>query len=41
MNILEAYDLVGSFRAAAEIAGCDHHTVKLHVERRAAGLATW
>ena len=38
MNILEAYDLVGSFRAAAEIADCDHHTVKLHVQRRAAGL---
>ena len=38
MEILEAYDLVGSFRAAAEIADCDHHTVKLHVERRAAGL---
>lgn len=39
MNILEAYDLVGSYRAAAQIAGCDHHTVKLHVQRRAAGLA--
>lgn len=35
MNILEAYDLVGSYRAAAELAGCDHHTVKRYVERRA------
>lgn len=38
MEILEAYDLVGTYRGAAELAGCDHHTVKLHVERRAEGL---
>jgi hypothetical protein len=38
MEILEAYDLVGSYRAAAELAGCDHHTVKHYVERRDAGL---
>lgn len=37
MNILEAYDLVGSYRAAAELAGCDHHTVKRYVQRRDAG----
>jgi transposase len=40
MNILEAYDLVGSYRGAAELAGCDHHTVKHYVERRDAGLAS-
>lgn len=38
MNILEAYDLVGSYRGAAKLAGCDHHTVKHYVERRDAGL---
>lgn len=31
MQILEAYDLVGSFRAAAELAGCDKNTVRDHV----------
>lgn len=30
-----AYELVDSFGAAGEVAGCDHHTVKLHVQRRA------
>lgn len=39
MNILEAFDLVGSYRGAAELAGCDHHTVKHYVQRRDAGLA--
>lgn len=38
MEILEAYDLVGTYRGAAELAGCDHHTVKHYVERRARGL---
>jgi transposase len=38
MNILEAYDLTGSHRAAAALAGCDHKTVKAYVERRNAGL---
>lgn len=38
MEILEAYDLVGSYRGAAELVGCDHHTVKHYVQRRAAGL---
>ena len=36
MEILEAYDLVGTYRGAARLAGCDHHTVKHYVERRAA-----
>ena len=34
MEILEAYDLVGSYRGAARLAGCHHHTVKHYVERR-------
>ena len=38
MEILEAYDLTGSFRDAAELAGCSHHTVAAHVARRDAGL---
>lgn len=37
MEILEAYDLTGSYRAAAELAGCDHHTVARYVKLRAAG----
>ena len=36
MEILEAYDLVGTYRGAARLAGCDHHTVRHYVERRAA-----
>ena len=32
MEILEAFDLTGSYRTAAELAGCDHHTVKQYVE---------
>jgi hypothetical protein len=37
MEILEAYDLTGSFRDAAELAGCSHHTVAFHVAARDAG----
>jgi hypothetical protein len=37
MEILEAYDLTGSYRAAAELAGCDHHTVARYVRARAEG----
>ena len=37
MEILEAYDLTGSFRDAAELAGCSHHTVAAHVVARDAG----
>jgi transposase len=39
MEILEAYDLVGSLRGAARLAGCDHHTVRRVVEARAAAVA--
>lgn len=37
MEILEAYDLTGSYRAAAELVGCSHHTVAAHVTARDAG----
>lgn len=37
MEILEAFDLTHSFRDAAELAGCDHHTVATWVERRERG----
>jgi transposase len=37
MNILEAFDLTGSFRDAGELAGCSHHTVARYVELREAG----
>lgn len=39
MEILEAFDLTGSYRAAAELAGCDHHTVAHYVALREAGRA--
>jgi hypothetical protein len=39
MRIFEAFDLVGSYRGAAELAGCDHHTVNHYAQRRDAGLA--
>lgn len=34
MEILEAFDLTGSYRDAAVLAGCSHHTVKAWVTRR-------
>jgi transposase len=37
VEILEAYDLLGSYRAAAAAVGCDHHTVRRYVRLRAAG----
>ena len=37
MEILAAYDQTGSFRAAAELTGCSHHTVAKHVKTRDAG----
>jgi transposase len=37
MEILEAFDLTGSFRAAAQLAGCSHHTVEHYVALRDAG----
>lgn len=38
--MLEAFDLTGSLRDAAELAGCSHHTVAKHVAARDAGLLT-
>ena len=38
MEILEAYDLTGSFRSTAALCGVDHHTVRRYVAARAAGL---
>ena len=40
MEILEAFDLTRSYRDAAELAGCDHHTVAHWVERRNRGELT-
>jgi transposase len=37
MEILAAYDLTGSVRSAADLAGCSHHTVAAHVAARDAG----
>ena len=37
MEILEAYDLTGCYRAAGELAGCSHHTVEHWVARRDSG----
>lgn len=41
MKILEAYDLVGTLRGAAELAGCDHKTVAHYVEEREAAGGDW
>ena len=38
MQILEAFDLTGSLRAAGELSGCSHHTVAEWVAKRDAGL---
>jgi len=35
MEILEAYDLAGTLRGAAALAGCDHKTVAHWVVARA------
>jgi transposase len=38
MQILEAFDLTGSYKAAGELAGCSHHTVAGWVAKRDGGL---
>jgi hypothetical protein len=38
MEILEAYDLAGTLRGAAQLAGCDHKTVGQWVRQRELGL---
>ena len=40
MEILEAYDLTGSLRAAAKLAGCDHKTVAHWVTQRELAAGT-
>ncbi len=40
MEILEAYDLTGSLRAAAKLAGCDHKTVAHWVRQREMAAGT-
>ncbi len=40
MDVLEAYDLTKSLRAAAQLTGVDHHTVARYVAARAAGRST-
>lgn len=37
MEIVEAFDLTKSFRGAAELTGCSHHTVAHWVAKRDAG----
>lgn len=39
MEVLEAFDLTKSYRAAALLCGVDHHTVAAKVAARTAGLA--
>lgn len=39
MEILEAFDLTGSYRAAAALTGCDHKTVARYVRERDRGSA--
>lgn len=41
MEILEAYDLVGTLRGAAQLSGCDHKTVAHYVAEREAGGGEW
>ena len=38
MEVLAAYDLTGSYRRAAELAGCHHHTVRRYVRLRGTGV---
>src|SRR5680860_351028 len=37
METLETFDLVESYRSAAELAGCSHHRVERYVGRRDGG----
>lgn len=41
MEILEAFDLVGTLRGAAALANCDHKTVAHYVEEREAAGGEW
>ena len=41
MEILEAFDLTGSYRDAGELAGVSHHTVARYVTARVADRPRW
>lgn len=41
MEILEAFDAVGTLRGAAELAGCDHKTVAHYVSERERAGGEW
>ena len=41
MEILEAFDLVGTLRGAAKLVGCDHKTVGHYVAEREAAGGEW
>lgn len=41
MEILEAYDLVGTLRGAAELVGCDHKTIAHYVGEREEAGGDW
>jgi len=41
MEILEAFDAVGTLRGAAELCGCDHKTVAHYVAERNEGGGDW
>jgi hypothetical protein len=44
MEIVEAFDLTGSLRGAAELAGCDHKTVAHRVrapDEACGGMPVW
>jgi hypothetical protein len=38
VEVLEAFDLTGSLRSAAQLCGVDHHTMRRYVQARDAGL---
>ena len=39
MKILEVFDLTGRYRAATELADCDHRRVRRYVQLRRAGAS--
>jgi len=41
MEILEAFDLIGTLRGAAELIGCDHKTVAHYVTERETAGGAW
>jgi hypothetical protein len=35
--VINLYEELGSYRAVADVVGCDHKTVKAHIERQHGG----